>query len=335
MKVTQPEKAQLVNNLPNQQRNKPKPILKQLRTKSLNRLTKMYSINYEKLPTQRATELIKTENGKRSEFSNLMRFSTLGLKLLFAKDLLSFFSDLPSKKPSNKSQLNHPLDKSGKPKGIFVNPKTSKEKFAAEIKKEFNTVEKLLKTIDNQLPKNEKEIKSLLSQMQKEVREFNTSLMQMPKIRLQVIYLQVLKLKSQLEKIPKPKTSERLTEKGGAFQNLSIKSSSFDRKVLYNFEMKDPSLKNADSNKMLKHLNNLHISLTQLSKVASEKEMAAVIREVQHMFSLKSLFPLGIVYPFTNFKLDRSSKKKKKTNREDLPEEEEYQEDDSSLENKK
>ena len=268
-----------------------------------------------------------------------MRFSTFGLKLLFAKDLLSFFSDLSSKGASNKSPLTHLLVKSGKVTSKVIDSKTSKEKIAAEVKKEFKSVEKLLKTIDNQLPKNEKEIKKLLSQMQKEVRGLNSSLKQMPKIRLQVLYSQILKLKAQLDQLPKAKNSEK--SKGAALNkkgSFSIKHAPSNRKVWNQSESKGSFVQNADSKKLLKHLNNLHQSLTQLSKTANEGERASLVsssREAQHMFTQKSLIPLGIVYPFSNFKFDRSSKKKKKMNWDDLAEDEEYQEEDSSSKNKK
>lgn len=308
---TQIVKILLTSKTPSLRKNR-----KLLYSKALKMLNQMSEIEAtaknQGISTNRKLSPFSSKNLPKAAFSAFSRFSIIGLKLLFVRDLLNLVSEPkqnifnqkpPSKKPlTSKSNLlekntNRILDKttiklSSKLEKGSIPLKTevkSKQKLVVSLKKEIGKVNQKLEIIKAHIPSKDTHTLKLVSLMQSKLKELIPSSNQTPKIRLEVLAQKFKKIDKELTQLFFKK-AKRLSAKG-------LETPSADTKITF-------------TSKVFSALTDVYYSMGVRPQSAN-----------QPIISSNLLMPLGIVTPFSFFQFSRISSKKKRSMYEELYEE--------------
>jgi hypothetical protein len=290
--------------------------------------SKTFSKKVDTSPTQ-------TGEGFKKK-SHALRFYEYSLKMLFAKDLLKLLGKLSSEGQNETSSVKDPsssilegeksllssektLDKE-KPKTFHssnLDKNSSRDEIQSLMKKELNSLQKQITEISESLKPQEQSLKKIFALINHELSSMSSGIKQMPKIRLQMLYTELVNIKakinSELVKTESTKDASLLKAKEkAAEENRSLaKQQTFG------------------AQKTFSKLITLYHSLLELKQALTEGKNLGIFSNETMLPSLqpRALIPLGIVYPFSSFKSSIALSNGKKKKFEDFEEDDENEED--------
>jgi len=321
--------------------------LKSFSIRSLNLVRKMY---VEPTASSKAfskkVDISSNEIGEgfKNE-SHALRFSEYSLKMFFAKDLLKLIGKFSSEGQSETSSIKDPSSSipNGE-KSLLSSEKTlskkstktfnssdldkssSRDEIQSLMKKELSSLQKQIGEISKNLKPQEQSLKKVFTLLNQELSSMSSGIKQMPKIRMQMLYSELINIKSKINN--ELVKTESTLEKDASLSKAKEKAAEENRSLAKH--------QTFGPQKVFSKLITLYHSLLELKQALTEGKNLGIFSNETMLPSLqpRALIPLGIVYPFSSFKSSIALSNGKKKKFDDFEEEDENQEDPSNKKQK-